>query len=260
MVEDAVDFPEWEWGMDAMAFTLPASVLDAIPGLLEMEWSDFRALDGAGLNDVLSQFTRWFKYVTPMQPKLANGCVVIELCAYGNPEGRSHGPEAAKLIQQIGGHILQREEFDALDARIAWMERWAKAEDMRTTAEELVGLADDRASLVRRAVACHPAAPVQALLRLVLDSDDEIRERAAEHPNAVFEDWRDRYEAASENSASPELLAVLAVDHHYFVRVAVARHPAVPAAALKDLLADLDPSVRRAATDNPLNRSCHADQ
>lgn len=252
MKEEAVDFPEWEWGMDVMAFTLPADTVNAIPDLLEFEWGDFRDLSGEGLNDALKQLARWFKYVTPMQPKPANGYVVIELCAYGNPEGRSHGPEAAKLIQQIGGHILQREEFDALDARIAWMERWAKAEDASATPEELVGLAGDRASLVRRAVACHPAAPVQALLRLALDSNDEIRELAAEHPRVMnSEDWRDCYGAASADSASPELLAVLAVDHHYFVRVAVARHPAAPVEVLRDLMADADPSVRRAAANNP---------
>lgn len=252
---DAPNYPDWEWGMDAMAFTLPASTLDIIPGLLEMEWGDFRDLSGEGLNDALSQLAGWFKYVVPMQPKPANGCVVIELCAYGNTEGRSHGPEAAQLIQRIGGYILQREEFDALDARVAWMERCIAAEGTSTPGELLVELAGDRAYLVRRAVACNPAAPVQARLRLALDPSDDIRELAVEHPSVVrSEDWRDRYEAASVDSVSPELLAILAVDHHYFVRVAVARHPSAPAQTLAELAVDADPSVRRAAIENQLAR------
>jgi hypothetical protein len=98
-----------------------------------MEWGDFRSLTGEGLNDTLCQLARWFKYVTPMRSKRSEDRVVIELCAYGNAEGRSHGPEAVKLIHQIGGHILQYEEFDALDAKIAWMERWSAAEDVNTS-------------------------------------------------------------------------------------------------------------------------------
>lgn len=89
-----------------------------------------------------------------------------------------------------------------------------------------------------------------------LPEDPYQRQHLTDDPDTTRAQWRAlihdatfavRYAAASSHHIPPELLVLMVVDGHPFVRAAVAHNPRTPDYALKALIKDADPKVREVA-------------
>jgi hypothetical protein len=102
--------------------------------------------------------------------------------------------------------------------------------------------------------AAHPASAAAALHELAIAAGnarlvETLAETLAEHPDIAIR------ELIARNIATPTgtliALATLGPENDYTVRLAVAKNPAAPEAALTLLIADIAAIVRRAAASNP---------
>ncbi len=102
---------------------------------------------------------------------------------------------------------------------------------------------------------------VQQIVDLPPDPAD--RQHLTDDPNTTRAQWRAlihdatfavRYAAASSRQIPPEMLVLMVVDGHPFVRAAVAHNPRTPDYALKALIKDADPKVREVAQTTQARR------
>jgi hypothetical protein len=102
-----------------------------------------------------------------------------------------------------------------------------------------------------------------------LPTDPFARQALTNHPDTTLAQWRAlshdpvfavRYAAATSHYVPSEMLALMVVDTHPFVRAGVANNPRTPDSALKALAKDSDENVAAAAQQNRATHQAEADE